>query len=154
MFAAQAYDRFIGPGRPVFTMCIDVFLHTPFVLLPCFYGWTGAVKGQDTSTTIEQFQKEWLEASTGSVLFWAPTMYAGFKYIPQHSRSTQLDKGEGGDEGESEGKGRGEGDGEGGTLEMCSCLVFTPAAIAISIGSCTSQLAPFFIRCVFTDECL
>jgi hypothetical protein len=117
-------------------MCIDVFVHTPFFLLPCFYGWTGAVKGQDTSTTIEQFQKEWLEASTGSVLFWAPTMYAGFKYIPQHSRSTLLGKGKGKgrgeDEGEIEGKGMGEGEGEGGTLEMCSCLVFTPAAIAIS----------------------
>jgi hypothetical protein len=81
-----AYDRFIGPGRPLLTMIIDVFVHTPFFLLPSFYFWTGAVKGQELSATYRQFKSEWLEASFGSMLFWAPTMYMGFKHIPQHSR--------------------------------------------------------------------
>ncbi len=118
------------------------------------------MKGQDTYTTIEQFQKEWLEASTGSVLFWAPTMYAGFKYIPQHSRSIQLGKGKG--EGEGEDEVESEGKVRVGvkvrvkvTLLKYAPDLFLPLLpIPFPIGSCTLQLAPFFIRCIFTDECV
>jgi hypothetical protein len=80
------YDRYIGPGRPLFTTFVDVCVHTPFFLLPCFYLLTGTIKGQSLSTTANQFQNEWLEASTGSILFWFPAQYLCFKYIPQHSR--------------------------------------------------------------------
>jgi hypothetical protein len=80
------YDRHIGPGRPLVTAFVDVCIHTPFFLLPCFYTLTGTIKGQSLSTTFNQFQNEWLEASFGSIIFWFPAQYLCFKYVPQHSR--------------------------------------------------------------------
>ena len=39
------YDRVLGPRMPMMTMLVDVFIHTPIILIPCFYYLTGAIKG-------------------------------------------------------------------------------------------------------------
>ena len=44
------YDRVLGPRMPMVTMFVDVFIHTPIVLIPCFYYLTGAIKGESTRT--------------------------------------------------------------------------------------------------------
>jgi hypothetical protein len=80
------YDQFIGPGRPIFTAFVDVFLQSPFFNMPAFYLITGTIKGQDLSTTVTQFRSEWAEAATGSVLYWAPLQALNFTFVPQHSR--------------------------------------------------------------------
>jgi hypothetical protein len=80
------YDQFIGPGRPIFTACVDVLIQSPFFNMPCFYLITGTIKGQDLSTTVAQFRSEWAEAATGSVIYWAPMQVINFTFVPQHSR--------------------------------------------------------------------
>jgi hypothetical protein len=80
------YDQFIGPGRPMLTMFVDVYLHTPFMLIPSFYLITGTLKGQSLSLTASQLRNEWLEASFGSALYWTPMQIVCFNSIPQHSR--------------------------------------------------------------------
>jgi hypothetical protein len=80
------YDQFLGPSRPLLTMFIDVYVHTPFVLIPSFYFITGILKGQDIGAILPQLKSEWREAAFGSVLYWTPMQMVCFRYIPQHSR--------------------------------------------------------------------
>ena len=80
------YDKFIGPGRVILTTFIDCFLHTPFVVVPCFYLTTGTIKGHSLVETATALQRDWVTASFGSVLVWTPAQLICFRWIPQHSR--------------------------------------------------------------------
>mmetsp|Transcript_19650 Transcript_19650/g.25448 ORF Transcript_19650/g.25448 Transcript_19650/m.25448 type:complete len:230 (+) Transcript_19650:60-749(+) len=80
-------DKMFG-SKPTFMNAatktfIDVYIHTPFALVPCFYFITNTVKGISLLETREQLQKEWATASFGSILFWTPMQAANFYFIPQ-----------------------------------------------------------------------
>eukprot|EP00457_Paulinella_chromatophora_P013373 gb/GEZN01013666.1/.p1 GENE.gb/GEZN01013666.1/~~gb/GEZN01013666.1/.p1 ORF type:complete len:256 (+),score=23.89 gb/GEZN01013666.1/:31-798(+) len=79
------YDVWM-PGKPIATALFDACIHTPFLLVPCFYAMTGAAKGQTPNQITQQLQEEWMEASFGSILFWVPICIFNFRYVPQHSR--------------------------------------------------------------------
>eukprot|EP01084_Bolivina_argentea_P174009 301421_1 len=80
------YERFIGPGRPVIKSMIDCCVHTPFLLIPCFYYITGTIKGQKLSEINTQLKSEWFVSSTGSVLYWIPIMWFNFRYCTPETR--------------------------------------------------------------------
>jgi len=80
------YDKVLGQNQHMTKMFIDVYLHTPFLLIPCFYGITGTVKGEGIRSWTSQLREEWLEASFGSILYWTPIQVLCFKSVPQHSR--------------------------------------------------------------------
>ena len=64
---------------------VDVYLHTPFLLLPSFYIITGASKGQSLGESLDLLRREWFTASFGSCLFWTPVCALNFALVPQHS---------------------------------------------------------------------
>mmetsp|Transcript_32355 Transcript_32355/g.78552 ORF Transcript_32355/g.78552 Transcript_32355/m.78552 type:complete len:193 (+) Transcript_32355:213-791(+) len=84
------YDRVFGKALTLRTAAyktaIDVYVHSPFLLLPSFYLITGAVKGQSLSKSVEQLRREWYQAAFGTALFWTPVCWGNFLYVPQHSR--------------------------------------------------------------------
>ena len=80
------YESVFGPGRVVTKAVIDCCVHTPFVLLPCFYAITGTVKGQSPTQVYEQFKSEWWTSSTASVAYWYPMMMFNFKYCTPQTR--------------------------------------------------------------------
>jgi protein Mpv17 len=80
------YDRFLSPKQFITKALIDCCIHTPFLLVPCFYYITGFFKGDNLEKITTQLRKEWFVASTGSVAFWLPMQLICFRYIPQHSR--------------------------------------------------------------------
>ena len=67
-------------------MLIDVYVHTPLLLIPSFYMITCLVRGRSLQQTIAQLRREWREASFGSALFWTPLCLINFLLVPQHSR--------------------------------------------------------------------
>ena len=76
-FLYLRYDRWfpltLGATRTALRKTfVDVCLHTPFLLLPSFYLITGTVKGQRLEESLGTLRSQWLEAATGSVLFWLP----------------------------------------------------------------------------------
>ena len=80
------YETAFGPGRPLFKAMIDCTVHTPFLLLPCFYAMTGAVKGQRPMEIYEQFKAEWWTSSTASIAYWLPVMLFNFRYCTPQTR--------------------------------------------------------------------
>ena len=81
-----SYDRIFGLGRGHLKALCDVFLHTPFLLIPSFYLSTGLVKGHSLEQIRKQLTNDWLEARLGSVCFWTPAQLVCFTFVPQHSR--------------------------------------------------------------------
>jgi hypothetical protein len=67
-------------------MFADVYLHTPFILVPAFYMVTDGVKGVSPDKAIAHMKAEWVEASFGSAVMWTPAQALSFAYVPQHSR--------------------------------------------------------------------
>lgn len=84
------YDRVLGtsPSLSIATkkMLFDVYIHTPFLLIPSFYVITGVVRGRCIQNCLAQLRREWFTASFGSALFWTPLCLFNFRMIPQHSR--------------------------------------------------------------------
>lgn len=81
------YDRYLGTGRVLTKIFIDVYINAPIFMLPTFYFGTGLLKGrQSVSEIAQQFREEWFEASFGTALWWTPVQYVNFRYVPQHSR--------------------------------------------------------------------
>mmetsp|Transcript_27044 Transcript_27044/g.52659 ORF Transcript_27044/g.52659 Transcript_27044/m.52659 type:complete len:219 (-) Transcript_27044:260-916(-) len=84
------YDRLLGTAptlrNAAAKMVFDVYVHSPFLLVPCFYIITGSVKGQTPTQISEQLRSEWLEASLGTALLWTPMCFVNFYVVPQHSR--------------------------------------------------------------------
>jgi len=78
------YDKFFRTAA--MKVMFDVGVHTPFMLIPMFYGITCTVKGKPMSETWKQLKEEWKEASLGSIGFWLPTCFVNFALVPQHSR--------------------------------------------------------------------
>ena len=85
-----SYDKIFGVAPHLrvaaMKMVVDVYGHTPFILIPSFYIITGAFKGQTLEQSVAQLRVEWWEASFGSALFWTPICLANFRFTPQHSR--------------------------------------------------------------------
>ena len=65
---------------------LDVYVHSPLLLVPSFYMITGTVKGQSLWHSLEQLRSEWLTASFGTAVFWTPLCFLNFRFVPQHSR--------------------------------------------------------------------
>ena len=65
------YDRFLGTGPTMRTalskMFVDVYVHSPFLLVPSFYLITGMCKGQGLATTAEQARSTALPWHTTAV---------------------------------------------------------------------------------------
>jgi len=84
------YDRVLGTGPTLRTalskMLVDVYVHSPFLLVPSFYLITGTCKGQSLAESTDQLRREWFTASFGTALFWTPLCTINFRYVPQHSR--------------------------------------------------------------------
>mmetsp|Transcript_20011 Transcript_20011/g.35715 ORF Transcript_20011/g.35715 Transcript_20011/m.35715 type:complete len:204 (+) Transcript_20011:144-755(+) len=80
------YDRILGGNKPVLTMLIDTYFHTPLILIPSFYAFTGTIKGQDMEEWSNRLWNEWVTASFGSAAYWTPVQILCFRYVPQHSR--------------------------------------------------------------------
>lgn len=78
------YDKFFRTA--IAKVMFDVCIHTPFMLIPTFYGITCTIKGKSMSETWKQLKEEWVEASLGSLCFWVPTCFLNFTFVPQHSR--------------------------------------------------------------------
>ena len=81
-----AMDRVMGPGHGLHKAIFDVVVHTPVLVIPSFYVVTGLVKGQSPGQVAEQLREEWLEASTGSVLFWMPISFMNLSWVRQELR--------------------------------------------------------------------
>ena len=84
------YDRVIGTDPSFATalkkMILDVYVHTPFLLIPSFYLITCVVRGRTPQQALHQLRAEWAVASFGSALFWTPLCLCNFLFVPQHSR--------------------------------------------------------------------
>ncbi|CAE7704568.1 mpv17, partial [Symbiodinium pilosum] len=81
-------DRWMG-RKPTFRNVaaktfFDVYVHTPFGVVPGFYLVTSCFKGMDLRQTWSQLQREWKEASLGSSVFWTPAQVFNFWFVPQH----------------------------------------------------------------------
>mmetsp|Transcript_29666 Transcript_29666/g.84871 ORF Transcript_29666/g.84871 Transcript_29666/m.84871 type:complete len:235 (+) Transcript_29666:70-774(+) len=80
-------ERHFGTGQAVKKMFFDVYVNTPFHLVPSFYFGTGLIRGEKTVKEIaEQLQREWLEVNFKTALFWTPLVTLNFRYVPQHSQ--------------------------------------------------------------------
>lgn len=80
------YERAIGPGRPLLKTMVDCGVHTPFLLIPCFYFSTGFIKGQTFSEITSQLKQEWWTSSTASLAYWLPMMWFNFTYCTPQTR--------------------------------------------------------------------
>ena len=80
------YDRRIGAAQTLSVatkkMIFDVYVHSPFLLVPHFYFLTGVVKGKSVQQCATQLRDEWFEASFGTAL----VCLLNFLFVPQHSR--------------------------------------------------------------------
>jgi len=89
-FLYLTYDRVFGTAPlarvAACKVLCDVYVHTPFLLIPSFYAITGQFKGQTLAESLAQCRREWFEASFGSALFWTPLCFMNFRFVPQHSR--------------------------------------------------------------------
>ena len=89
-FLYLLYPRIFRTGselrKAILSVAVDVYAHTPFLLLPSFYVITGAFKKQTISESVEQLRREWWVAAFGGVLFWTPMCFINFRFVPQHSR--------------------------------------------------------------------
>ena len=88
-FLYLTFDRvFCGPElrRAALSVAVDVYAHTPFLLLPSFYVITGYFKDLTLKESVEQLRAEWWVAAFGGVLFWTPVCFFNFRFVPQHSR--------------------------------------------------------------------
>lgn len=83
-------DRWIGTAATIRNMAMktffDVYVHTPFILVPCYYATTNAFKGISFRDTRKQLRQEWATASFCSAVFWTPAQMINFRSIPQHSK--------------------------------------------------------------------
>ena len=84
------YDKLLGTALTlsvaVRKMIIDVYVHSPLLLIPSFYLITKMVMGRTLGDTLSQLRREWFTASFGTALFWTPLCTINFLYVPQHSR--------------------------------------------------------------------
>ncbi len=84
------FDKVMGtnpkPRTVVIQTFIDCYIHTPMTLIPAFYYITNGVKGKSIQETTAQLQREWFEASFGSIVFWTPAQLINFWAVPQHSK--------------------------------------------------------------------
>lgn len=84
------YDRVFGVAPLLSTafkkMFVDVYIHSPLLLIPSYYAITGTIKGQTTDQIARQLRAEWFTASFGTVLYWTPLCMINFYFVPQHSR--------------------------------------------------------------------
>ncbi|KAH9089119.1 hypothetical protein LEN26_019283 [Aphanomyces euteiches] len=84
------FDKVMGtkptPRTVVIQTFVDCYVHTPVALIPSFYLITNSVKGKSLDETRVQLEREWFEASFGSVLFWTPAQLVNFWCVPQHSK--------------------------------------------------------------------
>ena len=80
------YELTLGPGRPILKAFIDCSIHTPFLLLPCFYFMTGIIKGQSVNGIALQLKDEWYTCSTASLAYWVPMMWFNFRYCTPQTR--------------------------------------------------------------------
>ncbi|CAE7857026.1 mpv17, partial [Symbiodinium necroappetens] len=80
-------DRYVGQKSTfrnvVVKTLFDVYIHTPFGVVPGFYLVTGTFKGDSLTRIHAQLQREWVEASLGSSLFWTPAQVVNFWLVPQ-----------------------------------------------------------------------
>eukprot|EP00747_Dinoflagellata_sp_TGD_P222603 gnl/TRDRNA2_/TRDRNA2_94307_c0_seq1.p1 gnl/TRDRNA2_/TRDRNA2_94307_c0~~gnl/TRDRNA2_/TRDRNA2_94307_c0_seq1.p1 ORF type:complete len:200 (-),score=24.56 gnl/TRDRNA2_/TRDRNA2_94307_c0_seq1:258-857(-) len=84
------YDRIFGVLPTMRTAALstffDVYVHSPFLLVPSFYLITGTIKGNNIEQCMLQLQQEWFTASFGTAVFWTPLCLLNFRYVPQHFR--------------------------------------------------------------------
>jgi hypothetical protein len=84
------YDKVFSPKQFMMKAMIDCCVHTPFLLVPCFYYITGILKGDNVDNITSQLRKEWFVASTGSVAFWLPMQLICFRFVRLFSLSLCL----------------------------------------------------------------
>ena len=77
----KGYDVIFGPRKVVAKVLVDVFIHTPFFLLPAFYTWTHVCENRIHDLK-DRLKKDWWQASTASVGYWLPVQTACFGVIP------------------------------------------------------------------------
>ena len=77
----KGYDIVFGPRRAIAKVVIDVFLHTPFIMLPAFYAWTHLCENRMHDLP-DRFKKDWWQATTASVGYWLPVQSVCFGCIP------------------------------------------------------------------------
>ena len=91
------YDRILGKTPTVRNamtkMVLDVYVHTPLLLIPTFYAITCSLRGRSVDETASQLRREWWDASFGSAVFWTPLCLLNFLYVPQHSRIAAISVG-------------------------------------------------------------
>ena len=91
------YDRVLGKTPTVRNamtkMVLDVYVHTPLLLIPTFYAITCSLRGRSVDETASQLRREWWDASFGSAVFWTPLCLLNFLYVPQHSRIAAISVG-------------------------------------------------------------
>lgn len=80
------YELVLGPNKPMLKALIDCGLHSPFILLPCFYFMTGLIKGQSVNSITTQLSEEWWTSSTATFAYWLPMMWVNFKYCSPQTR--------------------------------------------------------------------
>mmetsp|Transcript_46141 Transcript_46141/g.124416 ORF Transcript_46141/g.124416 Transcript_46141/m.124416 type:complete len:202 (+) Transcript_46141:2-607(+) len=83
----RVYPQLIGRGtmaQAVASGFSDCCLNVPFLLLPCFYIWTGLIKGQTFQTSCEHLRAEWYESCTGMAAFWLPFQVLNMRFTPPH----------------------------------------------------------------------
>lgn len=84
------YDRFFGVAPLLSTafkkMFVDVYIHSPLLLIPSYYVITGTIKGETTDQIARQLRAGWFTASFGTALYWTPLCMINFYFVPQHSR--------------------------------------------------------------------
>ena len=78
--------RLFGAANAVAKVFLDVYLHTPLLLIPSFYLITMMARGSTAEDTLARLRREWRTASFGSALFWTPLCLVNFWLVPQHSR--------------------------------------------------------------------
>mmetsp|Transcript_40903 Transcript_40903/g.113718 ORF Transcript_40903/g.113718 Transcript_40903/m.113718 type:complete len:234 (-) Transcript_40903:135-836(-) len=86
----QRFDAWLGVQR-AFTViskkvAMDVFLHAPFVYLPCFFVGTGLMQGKPLEDTIGYLRAKFADTMLAYVMIWPGAMFAMFWAVPEPSR--------------------------------------------------------------------
>lgn len=86
----RLYPRLIGRGtnlQAIATSVADCIVNQCVAYVPCFYVFTGLVRGDSLGKSFALLQKEYFTTISGQTLFWLPVQSLNFRYVPVHMQT-------------------------------------------------------------------
>lgn len=84
------FDLWFGIGnsmkQSILKLCMDTFVHAPFIYIPTFYMTTGMLQGLGWSASSEKLLNKYNETLLSYMLIWPVPMFVCFRCIPETRR--------------------------------------------------------------------